>query len=108
MSSSPQPRDRDMEAMMRRCKPLKVGFTLILLMNMAVTFQLSLRPARSPAMQLFVLASLYVASILTVMMMFSMCETGSQNAAWLTVLLSPLVIGLFAMQIETILLLMLG
>lgn len=95
------PESRDVEVMRRRCKPLKVGMVLILLMAVAVTLQLS-SVAMESSTRLTVLGLMYVSSALVLMMLFSMCEKNSQNAAWLTVVLSPVVIGLFSLQLETI------
>jgi len=89
-------RDRDAEAITRRCQPYQVGSTLIFLMMFAVTLQLAFRPG---GMQFGGLVSLYVSSLLTTYMLFSLCARNSYTAAWVTVVFSPLVIAMFALQV---------
>lgn len=100
--ASDEGRDRDFEAVKRRCQPLQVGYALILLMNLAVTFNMLTIPSEYPQVKLVSLAILYISSMLAVFMMFSLCARGSHTAAWVSVLLSPLVIGLFSLQLEAI------
>jgi len=91
-------RDRDSEGMVRRCRPYQVGVALILLMNFGLFMQLGFRPYNR-AYDLPTFLTVFVASLLALFMLFSLCARGRYTAAWLTVLLSPVVIGLFALQI---------
>lgn len=95
-------RDRDSEALKRRCFPLKLGMALILLVNLAMSFQIVSNP-QNLAVQLVGLAVMYLASLFTLGMLYSFCERNNQTAAWVTVVFSPLVIAMFAYQIEMIL-----
>lgn len=83
--------------MMERCRPLKVGVVLIMGMMLAMTLQINKLGG-----SLYGLLSLYAASALTIMMMFSFCENGQMTSAWVAVLLAPFVIGLFAFQVQSI------
>jgi hypothetical protein len=102
MASQSQPLGGLLDAMSQRCKPFKVGLTLILLLNAALTLQLLSRESPHEGAQLFVLITLYVASAITVFMMYSMCESMNVTAAWMTVLFAPFIIGVLAFQIDTI------
>lgn len=95
-------RDRDAEAVSRRCQPLRVGTMLILLMAIATTVYVASSPRMSGSSVLS-LGTLYLSSALTLSMLYSLCERNSQNAAWLTVLLAPVVIALFSSQIDYVL-----
>jgi|UniRef100_A0A6C0IWJ7 lysylphosphatidylglycerol synthetase-like protein (DUF2156 family) len=98
------PRDREYENIRRKCKPLRIGVVLIMAMVLAVAYGTLSRGASS----LLSLALVAVASALTMIVLISLCETDNQTAAWALVIGAPLVIGAFALQIESILLAIFG
>jgi len=88
----------EMEAMMERCRPLKVGFILILGMMLTMTLV-----GLGNETSLVGLITMYAAAALTLLMMFSFCENGNLTAAWMSATISPVLIALFAFQIQAVL-----
>lgn len=96
-------RDRDMEAVKRRCMPGLVGSVLILAMNMAVMVKMMLDDYPVCSTRLGSVLTMAIASSLTLVMLGSMCARGNHTAAWTVVVLAPLIISMFTVQLDIIL-----
>jgi hypothetical protein len=89
-------RDRDAEAITRRCKPWLAGNILLSMVALATTLRFS--RGELPMMTTF---SVWVGFSLSMYMLYAACARGNQQGAWLIVLFAPLVIALFAVQVES-------
>lgn len=94
---------REYDSIAERCKPLRVGSWLIMLMVIAVAYMTY--DQNLSRLSLIVVA---ISAALTMIVLISLCENNNQMAAWVIVLLAPLVVSAFAIQIESILLAFFG
>ena len=83
------------QAMREKCRPLLVGFVLIALFVVGSAVKMDQNELAAPI-------ALWVGSALSVYMLFSLCERQYYGGAWLTALFSPVVVVLFASQIQLI------
>lgn len=88
-------RDRDGEAITRRCKPWLIGAILMSMVSLGTTLRFS--RGEVPVITTF---SIWVGFSLSMYMLYSACAHGNHQWAWLIVLFGPIIIALFAVQVE--------
>ncbi len=79
----------------QKCDPFVIGVILNVLIAIGMTLTLKKDAWSVPI-------ALWIGTALSVYMLHSLCAAGNQTAAWLTVLFSPVVIVLFATQMQII------
>jgi ABC-type Fe3+-siderophore transport system permease subunit len=94
-----QERNRDEEAVYRRCRPLMFGVVLNTLFVIGMARQMRADEFAAPL-------SLWIGAALATYMLYSLCARGYYGGAWLTVLMAPVVIFIFASQISEFMLAM--
>jgi len=88
-------RNRDTEAVQRRCQPLIVGVVLIMLLAIGTALNMESTSILAPI-------ALWVGASLAMYMLYGLCSRGNHTAAWITALFSPVVVSLFAVQVQVI------
>lgn len=103
--SAVMPRNRDCEAVQRRCQPLLLGIALMYLSVLGAVYGAY---RSGMVLSLVSFSSLLVGAMLGTFMLYSLCADGKKTAAWMTALFAPVIVALFGLQVETLLSLLFG